>query len=261
MKFRVISTILVLCLLLSVFSIGALAVNGETGGLRPESEGNEIESINDVITEILQSDLTDVEKAVAIAKIQAVLNNNVDAVTPKSTTNNILLSNFPWYGPDQSSYCVPATSKSILKYLTGVTYSQSYLASLMNFQQSSTTAPAGISLTDMKNGLNSLQSENLYVRMPYNSGITTFQNAMHTSLNNGVPCAAGIVTTSVTDWRGSAFGAHVTAVIGISSDKTLLSICDSGYTDPQNSNNHTFSIPTSFIYNGIAYNTAGGYLF
>lgn len=128
------------------------------------------------------------------------------------------MSDFYYYGQEKNNTCVSASSKMVLKFLTGTAYSESVIATAINNL-------GGTSSSNMATYLNSEQTENTYVAK-YGASKTTMKNNLYSGIvNYNAPPVIGVQESTSKGWPYN-LDAHAVVVYSVTSDKSEIAIAD-----------------------------------
>jgi len=126
---------------------------------------------------------------------------------------------FTMYQQTQSNYCVPATLKSMVQYITGSSDSQTTIATAVG------TGPGGTDPTKLAPYLNSKQSQVYYIYSASPSQTTMVNDLYYDIVTMESPGSIGIVNTTGANWHYSTDG-HSLVVNAIYDDKSKIQIAD-----------------------------------
>lgn len=164
------------------------------------------------------------EQALLCEKITEAL-EYAEEPMPRAATLYSISDNYRLYRQERSYYCAPACVKSILKYITGDTFSQSDLAEEMY------TTSTGTPIMNVKTCLNNNQDDynyNLWNTIDFDTTeMCTY--IYFTVYRRSKPLLFGLGPTSEDYWEYANSGEHAVNIIGIYSDKSKLEIADPGY--------------------------------
>lgn len=164
------------------------------------------------------------EQALLCEKINEAL-EYAEEPMPRAVTLHSISDDYTLYRQERNNYCAPACVKSILKYITGRTFSQSNLAEEMY------TTSTGTLFINVETCLNNNQDDynyNLWNTIDFDTTeMCTYIN--FTVYRRSMPLFFGLAPTSVNNWEYTNLSKHAVNIIGIYSDKSKLEIADPGY--------------------------------
>lgn len=154
---------------------------------------------------------------IAIEKLNDV--GDESGITPYAVTWSYL-PNFTMYKQSTSYYCVVASCKAAMQYLTGSSDSQSTIASALG------TTTSGTPFSNAKTYLNDNQSENTYISKASSTSQSTmasnFYSAIHTY---DAPALISVKLSTTNGWAYNTSG-HTMCIYGARSDKEYFAIAD-----------------------------------
>lgn len=205
-----------LVIILALAMLSSYCVIANAKDVSSNIVGGDIQATAQEEAEYLEN-LTNEDIARINEKIEAA-NNAVRQNNTRAATKLSIPGTFTMYQQETSYYCVPACIQSVLKYLTGTTYSQSSIASAIG------TTTSGTSAANIVPYLNEKQDF-------YYARTTNFdQNCMCTYLyytvgNVGVPGLMSIVNPTGANWHYATNG-HRLVINAVYSDHSKLQFAD-----------------------------------
>lgn len=230
MKKRIIAMILCLGTFFST-SVTAWATEIETVGKNESSSDEELldtsyefEAVNtwDIISPIESpqeqiADFSNNQIEDAIKKLNDTGENS--EVIPYATTWKYL-SGFRVYKQSKNYYCVVASCKAAMQYLTGSSDSQSTIASDLG------TTTSGTPFGNAKTYLNSHQEKNTYVSKGANTALSTMKSNFYDAINTyDAPPIISVKLSTTNGWAYNTSG-HTMCISGARSDKAYFRIAD-----------------------------------
>lgn len=209
---------LVLCLGM-LFSTSLTSVAAETGiGERNETSVNTGDLLSPVETVQEQLAGLSADKIdIAIEKFSD--EGDESGVTPHATTWSYL-PGFTMYKQSTSYYCVVASCKAAMQYLTGSSDSQSTIASALG------TTTTGTPFANAKKYLNDHQSENAYISKAASTSQSTMASNFYSAINSyDAPALISVKLSTTNGWAYNTSG-HTTCIYGARSDKEYFAIAD-----------------------------------
>ncbi|WP_028612757.1 hypothetical protein [Paenibacillus harenae] len=198
----------------------AEANNAETEGTAPAGEIVLTPAENDnYFRSLTKNERAKINEKIRIAEEVAEERAAKASITRATPTKISIPGTFTMYQQTESQYCVPATAKSMVQYLTGSSDSQATIASALG------TGANGTDPTTLAPYLNSKQSTVNYV---YSANPS--QTAMGTYLYHDVvtmqsPGSMGISNPTGANWHYSTNG-HSLVVNAIYDDKSKIQFAD-----------------------------------
>ncbi|WP_374018963.1 C39 family peptidase [Paenibacillus thiaminolyticus] len=216
-------------------------------GLLDETE----ETVEEQVAAIEASDLTDENKAVAIEKLLAEGDDN--EITTRATTWKYLDGFLVWK-QSESYYCVPASCKAAVHYLTGSSDSQATIAKALG------TTSSGTPFSQAKTYLNNKQSANTYVSKASSTTLSTMQSNFYSAIHTyAAPPLISVKLSTSSGWAYNTSG-HTMLVTGARSDKEQFRIADPYIQWADSSANMYYSKTASAIQTAIS-NRGNGYIY
>lgn len=140
-------------------------------------------------------------------------------ITPYATTWNHL-SGFTIYKQSESYYCVVASCKAAMQYLTGDSDSQSTIASALG------TTTSGTPFSNAKTYLNDHQTANTYVSRAATTEQSTMESNFYSAINTyDAPPLISVKLSTTNGWAYNTSG-HTMCISGARSDKAYFRIAD-----------------------------------
>lgn len=206
--------LLVIILALAMLSSYCVVANAEDTA--SNIVGGVIQATAQEEAEYLES-LTDEDIALINKKIEEAYNVANQNET-RAATKLSIPGTFTMYQQENNYYCVPACIKSVLKYLTGTTYSQSSIASAIG------TTSTGTSAVNIVPYLN--EKQDFYFARTTNFDQNTLCTYLYYTVGNvGVPGMLFFVNPSGTNWHYATYG-HCLVVNAVYSDHSKLQFAD-----------------------------------
>lgn len=174
-------------------------------------------------------------------------------ITPYATTWNYL-SGFTIYKQAKSYYCVVASCKAAMQYLTGSSDSQSTIASALG------TTTSGTPFGNAKTYLNNHQTANTYISKGASTAQSTMESNFYSAINTyNAPPLISVKLSTTNGWAYNTSG-HTMCISGARSDKAYFRIADP-YIQWVDSNASMFySKSASSIHTAIA-DRGNGYIY
>lgn len=204
---KLVSFMMVITILLS-FNITAYA--------EEPSEQKPTAPLTGVIFSTEPDELTEEEQILVNLKIAQAL-ALANTPTTKAATKISIPGTFTMYKQENDTYCVPACIKSVLKYITGVVYTQSKIAEDVE------TSIMGTYNSKIAPYLNKMQAKHFYSRSTKPSEPNMALFIYTTIAQNSLPALMCISTGS--DWYYVTSG-HCVVVNAIYSDRSRIQFAD-----------------------------------
>ncbi len=164
------------------------------------------------------------------------------------------LDGFAIYKQSESYYCVVASCKAAMQYLTGASDSQDNIAKDLG------TTTSGTSFGNARTYLNSHQSRNAYISRDASTSQSTmeinFYSAIHTY---DAPPLISVKLSTIGGWAYNA-SAHTMCIAGARSDKAYFYIADPYIKWVDEDTSMFYSKSSSEIYTAIS-DRGNGYIF
>lgn len=174
-------------------------------------------------------------------------------ITPYATTWNYL-SGFTMYKQEKSYYCVVASCKAAMQYLTGSSDSQSAIASELG------TTTSGTTFDNARTYLNNHQTANIYVL----KGASTVQSVMESNFYSAINIfnAPPLISTKFSTTNGWAYNTsgHTMCISGARSDKAYFRIADPYIQWVDSDTSMFYNKSASSIYTAIS-DRGNGYIY
>lgn len=136
-----------------------------------------------------------------------------------SATKISIPGTFTIYQQSQNNYCSPATTKSIVQYLTGSSDSQGTIAGALG------TSIVGTAPTTIAPYLNSKQSKVHYIYNANPTQTTLLNNLYYDVVTMKAPSSVGISNSTGANWHYATTG-HNLVVNAIYNDKSIVQFAD-----------------------------------
>lgn len=174
-------------------------------------------------------------------------------IVPYATTWNYL-SGFTIYKQAESYYCVVASCKAAMQYLTGSSDSQSTIASALG------TTTSGTPFSKAKTYLNDNQKANTYISKDASTTQSTMESNFYNAINTyNAPPLISVKLSTKNGWAYDTSG-HTMCISGARSDKAYFRIADP-YIQWVDSNQSMFySKSSSSIHTAIS-DRGNGYIY
>lgn len=183
-------------------------------GLADDTDG---ESVEEQLAYIETSDLTEEEKVIAIEKLLDVDKEN--EIMPRDTTWNHL-SGFGIWKQSESYYCVPASVKAAMHYLTGNSDAQDVIAKALK------TTTSGTQFSEARTYLNNNQSKNNYLSKPSTTTLASMKNNFSSAIKTyDAPPLISVKLSTSSGWAYNTSG-HCMLISGARNDKEQFRIAD-----------------------------------
>lgn len=210
------------------------------------------ETVEEQLAALETSDLTAEQKAVAYEKLTQ--EGSAKEVTSRAATTWSYLDGFMIWKQSESYYCVPASCKAAMNYLTGSSDSQATIANAMG------TTTSGTPFANAKTYLNNNQSSNTYISRDYDTALSTLQTNLYSAINTyNAPPLISVKLSTANGWAYDTSG-HTMLISGARSDKEEFRVADPYIQWEDSSANMFYSKSSSAIRTAI-YNRGNGYIF
>lgn len=206
----------ILTMILTLIIISSFGVIANAEAATSNFVGGDIQATAEEEADFLES-LSDEEIALMNAKIQEA-NDVANRPMARAATKISIPGSFTIYQQETSYYCVPACVKSVLKYLTGTTYSQSSIANAMG------TTTSGTYSSKIAPYLNEKQDYN-YIRTTYPEQNTMCNFLYYAVANHDTPALMSIVNSTGANWHYATNG-HRLVVNAVYSDDSRIQFAD-----------------------------------
>lgn len=176
-----------------------------------------VETVEEQITDIEASDLSEEQKAIAIEKLLDEGDEN--EITTRATTWTHL-SGFQIWKQAESYYCVPASCKAAVNYLLGSSDSQATIAKALG------TTTSGTYFSEAKGYINGKQTSNTYVSKSASTSLATMKSNFYSGITSyDAPILIDVKLTTSGGWAYNTNG-HTMLISGARSDKEEFRIAD-----------------------------------
>ena len=269
---KTLTLLLIVTMMITAFAVPASAAEDvgqtddymqiENGGIETPSSSRASTVNTGLVDEVSETEaeqlaalnrrgLSDTDKSVIYEKLTQV--GTDEPITPKAVTWKYL-SGFQIWKQSQSYYCVPASCKAAVQYLTGSSDSQATVASAMG------TTTSGTPFSAAKTYLNGKQSSNTYVTKNYDTALSTVQSNFYSAIHTwDAPPLISVKLTTASGWPYSTTG-HTMLITGARSDKEEFRIADPYIQWVDSSASMYYSKTASAIRTAI-YNRGNGYIY
>lgn len=141
-------------------------------------------------------------------------------IQPRTTTW-IYLDNYVVHAQSTSYYCVPASAKAALIYLTGSSPSQQEI-----YESTCSVVGNGVTMASIKDYLNSAQSVNTYISK-YEVTLDTMKDRLYAGIDTyDAPPLIGLKFYEEDGWPYTMNGGHCVTIYGAKSDQSKFAIAD-----------------------------------
>ncbi|MCR8657548.1 C39 family peptidase [Paenibacillus sp. T3-5-0-4] len=198
----------------------AEAFNAETKGSAPAGEiVLSPTEIDDYYSGLTKDEWANINEKIRIAEEVAEELATQTSITRATPTKISIPGTFNMYQQTKSNYCLPATAKSMVQYLTGSSDSQATIASDLG------TDANGTDPTTLAPYLNSKQSTVYYIYSANPSQTAMGNYLYHDIVTMQSPGSMGIVNTTGANWHYATTG-HSLVVNAIYDDKSKIQFAD-----------------------------------